>query len=225
MLWQGNNPVAEHSFRPICWLHISDIHMRVTTAWSQDVVLKAMCDDIWRQRSDGISPDFILVTGDLAFSGQADEYKLVASFFDALVSASGVHKDRIFCIPDNPDITRDRHKMCFLGCRHFAQSQNEIDELLTPRRDDLETLLKRQEQYRNFQSSYLTEQSREWTADWLGYVSSLTIEDLDVAIVGYDSAWLADGRMGDNGKLLIGERQVINGMELTNKIKPPVVLG
>jgi predicted MPP superfamily phosphohydrolase len=216
--------MAEHSFRPICWLHISDVHMRVTTGWSQDVVLKAMCDDIERQRKDGISADFILVTGDLAFSGQADEYKLVASFFDALVSASGVHKDRIFCIPGNHDIDRERHKMCFLGCRYFAQSQNQIDELLAPT-DDLETLLKRQEHYRKFQSSYLNGQLREWTADGLAYVSSLTIEDLDIAIVGYDSAWLAEGGMGDNGKLLIGERQVINGVQLTNKINAPIVIG
>jgi predicted MPP superfamily phosphohydrolase len=216
--------MAEHSFRPICWLHISDIHMRVTTTWSQDVVLKAMCDDIERRRKDGISADFILVTGDLAFSGQADEYKLVASFFDALVSASGVHKDRIFCIPGNHDIDRERHKMCFLGCRHFAQTQNKIDELLALR-DDLETLLKRQEHYKKFQSSYLNGQSREWTEDGLAYVSSLTIEDLDIAIIGYDSAWLAEGGMSDNGKLLIGERQVINGIQLTAKVKAPIVIG
>ena len=34
--------------------------MRVSDAWSQDVVLKAMCDDIARQRKGGMSIDFIL---------------------------------------------------------------------------------------------------------------------------------------------------------------------
>jgi 3',5'-cyclic AMP phosphodiesterase CpdA len=66
--------------RPICWFHISDIHMLVSAAWSQDVVLKAMCEDIARQRKGGASADFILATGDLAFSGKADEYKLAAAF-------------------------------------------------------------------------------------------------------------------------------------------------
>ncbi len=32
--------------RPIRWLHISDFHIRVSEAWSQDVVLSAMCEGI-----------------------------------------------------------------------------------------------------------------------------------------------------------------------------------
>jgi hypothetical protein len=62
--------------RPICWLHISDIHMRACDAWSHDVVLKAMCEDIERQRTEGTAADFILATGDLAFSGKTEEYAL-----------------------------------------------------------------------------------------------------------------------------------------------------
>jgi predicted MPP superfamily phosphohydrolase len=116
--------------RPICWLHISDIHIRVSDAWSHDVVLKAMCEDIARRKKSGLTPDFILATVDLAFSGNVAEYKLVESFFDAISTASGVPKDRIFCIPGNHDIDRERQKMSFYGARHFAQSQNQIDSLL-----------------------------------------------------------------------------------------------
>lgn len=209
--------------RPLCWLHISDIHMRVSDAWSQDVVLKAMCDDIDRQRKAGMSPDFILATGDLAFSGHADEYEMVASFFNALIGAAGVPRDRIFCIPGNHDIDRERQKMCFLGARSFARSPNQIDVLLSPG-EDLETLLKRQENYRNFQSSYLSGQNRNRTIDGLGYVSQLTIEDLRVAIVGVDSAWLAEGGVSDHGKLLIGERQIINAIDLAGRADPHIVI-
>lgn len=209
--------------RPICWLHISDIHMRVSDAWSQDVVLKAMCDDIARQRKNGVSPDFILATGDLAFSGNAEEYKLVASFFNAVSGASGVPKDRIFCIPGNHDIDRGRQKMCFVGVRHFAQSQNQVDDFLSSR-EDLGTLLKREQNYRNFQSSYLTEQSRKQTEDGLGYVSFLEIEKVCLAVVGLDSAWLAEGGMEDYGKLLIGERQVINALQIANQGAPHVII-
>ena len=98
--------------------------MRVSTAWSQDVVLQAMCENIVRKRAEGASFDFILATGDLAFSGKADEYKLVAEFFDALSAASGVPKAKIFCIPGNHDVERDRQKMCFRGARGSLQSQN-----------------------------------------------------------------------------------------------------
>jgi len=49
--------------------------MRPRDAWSQDVVLKAMCDGIARRRKNGLVPDFIHATGDLAFSGNDAEYK------------------------------------------------------------------------------------------------------------------------------------------------------
>ena len=44
--------------RPICWLHISDIHMRARDAWSQDVVLTAMCEQIKQQLAKGVAADF-----------------------------------------------------------------------------------------------------------------------------------------------------------------------
>lgn len=103
--------------RPICWLHMSDIHMNARDAWSQDVVLRAMSERIEKLRREGLEPDFILVTGDLAFSGKADEYGLVAEFFDAVSTASGVPRERMFCVPGNHDIDRGRQKLAFHGGR------------------------------------------------------------------------------------------------------------
>jgi predicted phosphodiesterase len=206
--------------RPISWIHISDIHMRASDAWSQDVVLRAMCEDIARQRRGGASADFILATGDIAFSGKVEEYRLAVEFFDAISVASGVPKERIFCIPGNHDIDRERQKMCFLGTRGSLQDQNRVDLFLVPG-EDKETLLKRQENYRKFQNSYFTGQDRKWTDDGLGYVSRITIDDVRLAIIGVDSAWLAEGGVGDHGKLLIGERQVINAINLAQGYDDP----
>jgi 3',5'-cyclic AMP phosphodiesterase CpdA len=197
--------------------------MRVSASWSQDVVLRAMCDDIGRRR-ESAAPDFILATGDLAFSGQADEYRLATDFFDAVSVASGVPKSRIFCIAGNHDIDRERQKMCFQGFRSFIQSQNQIDSLLSPG-EDLATLLKRQESYREFQRNYFMGQDRVWTDDGLAYVSCLSLGDVRVAILGMDSAWLAEGDLGDHGKLLIGERQAINAINLAVKSDPHVTIG
>jgi DNA repair exonuclease SbcCD nuclease subunit len=188
--------------RPIRWLHISDIHMRVSKVWSQDVVLKAMCDDIAKQRNEGATPDFVLATGDLAFSGNAKEYKLVERMFDAVSAASGVPKDQIFCIPGNHDIDRERQTMCFTGARQFAQSQNQIDDLLSSR-EDLQTLLKREENYRRFQRSYLNSQVRARTDEGLGYVSLISVENVRVAIVGLDFGVASRGRHS-------GSRQAID---------------
>lgn len=63
--------------REIAWLQVSDIHMRLRDEWSQDVVLRAMADSIRQRRAEGLTLDFVLVTGDLAFSGKSEEYVLV----------------------------------------------------------------------------------------------------------------------------------------------------
>lgn len=206
--------------RPISWLHISDIHMRVRDAWSQDVVLKSMCEHIRQQRAQGTAADFIMVTGDLAFSGKDVEYDLVEEFFDELSTASSVPKERIFCIPGNHDIDRERQKLCFLGARTSLQDQNRTDTVLEAG-EDLITLLKRQENYRNFQSTYFAGQDRTRTEDSLGYVSWLIFEDVRLAIVGLDSAWMAKGGMDDHGNLLVGERQVINALRLAQENGDP----
>ncbi|HRY18752.1 MAG TPA: metallophosphoesterase [Candidatus Competibacteraceae bacterium] len=212
--------------REIAWLQVSDIHMRQRDEWSQDVVLRAMTDSIRQRRRDqGLTLDFILATGDLAFSGKQDEYELVKHFFDELVSATGVPKERIFCIPGNHDVDRDRQKLCFQGARSALTSVNAVDPVLAPDSDDLATLTQRQEGYRAFQTSYFGGQARTVTPDGLAYVSSLAIDNVVIAIVGLNSAWLAEGGNADHGNLLIGERQVINAFDAAVKLHAHIVIG
>lgn len=211
--------------REIAWLQVSDIHMRQRDEWCQDVVLRAMADAIRQRRGEGLSLDFILATGDLAFSGKKEEYDLVERFFDELVTASGVPKERIFCVPGNHDVNRDRQKLCFLGARSALTSLNTVDPVLGPDSDDLATLIQRQENYRAFQTSYFGGQSRIVTPDGLAYVSSLAIDDIVIAIVSLNSAWLAEGGKADHGNLLIGERQIINAFDAADRLNAHIVIG
>lgn len=209
--------------RPISWLHISDFHLRDSQAWAQDVVLSAMCKGIEHHRGAIGTIDFVLATGDLAFAGKAHEYDRAAAFFNEVVRAAGVPRERIFCIPGNHDVDRDRQKMCFAGARHTLQSQNDIDSLLgSP--EELETLLQRQEHYLRFQKSYFAGQERKWTTDRLGYVATISVEDLGIAIVGINTAWLSEGGASDHGKLLAGERQVIDALHIANKTDVHLVI-
>lgn len=210
--------------REISWLQVSDIHMRLRDEWSQDVVLRAMADSIRQRRAQGLSLDFILATGDLAFSGKREEYELVGRFLDELVGATGVCKERIFCIPGNHDVNRDRQKLCFQGARSALTSPNAVDPVLAPD-DNLATLRQRQDDYRAFQARYFVGQDRAVTPDGLAYVSSLTIDDVVVAIVGLNSAWLAEGGDRDHGNLLIGERQALNALDAVQNIDPHIVIG
>jgi hypothetical protein len=113
--------------------------------------------------------------------------------------------------------------MCFLGARSYTQSANQVDTLLSPG-EDLNTLLTREENYRKFQSMYLAKQTRKPTPDGLGYASLIVVDDVRLAVVGLDSAWLAEGGASDHGKLLIGERQVIDALMLAQQLEPHLTI-
>ena len=212
--------------RPVNWLHISDIHLRAGSKWAQDVVLKAMCEKISRLQSEGNVADFVLVTGDIAFSGKSEEYRLAEEFFEDFQAASGVHQSRIYCIPGNHDIDRTRQKMCFRGALSSLSNTSRVDEFLAGG-EELATLLTRQERYRQFHNSAFHGQDRTPTQGGLGYVSRIAIEDVQFAIVALDSSWLAEGGIEDHGRLLIGERQAIDALELAihGDLKPHIIVG
>ena len=212
--------------RPINWLHISDIHLHVGREWSQDVVLKAMCKNISQLRSEEKVLDFVLVTGDIAFSGKSEEYRLAEEFFEDFQAASGVPRKRIYCIPGNHDIDRTRQKLCFRGALSSLSNTSRVDEFLAGG-EELATLLTRQDRYRQFHNSAFHGQDRIPTQDGLGYVSRIAIEEVQLAIVALDSSWLAEGGIKDHGRLLIGERQAIDALELTlnGDPRPHVILG
>ena len=212
--------------RPISWLHVSDIHLQAGREWSQNVVLDAMCRNVIEQREAGESIDFILVTGDIAYSGNTQDYALASRFFDTIQSATGVPRDLIFCVPGNHDIDRARQRMCFRGSRMSLTDPGQVD-LFLEGGEDLRTLLLREESYRQFQENYFSDQNRVSTADGLGYVALIEIDGISVAIVGLDSAWLSNGGGQDIGELIIGERQTMNAAEVIRSTDPPpnVVIG
>ena len=206
--------------RPISWLHISDLHFRAGNEWAQDVVLKAMCHQIEQLHQSGTHFDFALVTGDIAFSGKTEEYTLAEHFFTHLEQASGIPIAHIFCVPGNHDIDRNRQNLCFKGGRTELVGPSQVDALLAGG-EDLDTLLTREENYRRFQRSFFVNQHRTPTPDGLAYVSRINVEEVRLAIVGLDSAWLAEGGPEDHGNLLIGERQAISALHLATEYDDP----
>lgn len=199
--------------REIVWLHISDFHLRQGAKWSQDVVLCSLRESIQKELAAGTNIDFILATGDLAFSGKEEEYALVREFFDALVTGSGVPRERIFCVPGNHDVNRDVRKLCFSGARSELINTEMADWLLSGDNEDLNILCHRLKSYNDFQRDYFGGQSRVSTPDTLAYTSKIAVEEINIAIIGLNSAWLAEGGKSDHGKLVLGERQVRNALK------------
>ncbi|MBN1139663.1 MAG: metallophosphoesterase [Anaerolineae bacterium] len=202
--------------RRITWLHISDLHLRSSRAYDANVVLKALLRDVSeRIEQDGLRPDFVAVTGDLAFSGKPAEYELVRQFLDELLRVTGLDKGRLFLAPGNHDVDRS---LITRGAQAIGDGLTDRDSandvLATPA--DRQLMMARFRGYKAFVNGYLAGRLL-FDEERYFYVRSLDLAGLRVAIMGLNSAWLS-ASVEDRAKgLLIGERQARAALDAADK--------
>ncbi|MDG4597525.1 MAG: metallophosphoesterase [Candidatus Contendobacter sp.] len=97
--------------RPIRILHLSDIHFRADKAWDVDPVLRALTKFITEEVKNGLIPDLVAITGDLAFAGTSDEYQLARNWLDQQLWPAlpkDFPQDRLLLVPGNHDVDRKK---------------------------------------------------------------------------------------------------------------------
>ena len=193
----------------LTWLHLSDLHFRATTAYDEDIVLSALLQDL-REGVDagtdgGLCPDFIVVSGDVAFSGKAQEYAMAREFFDELLRTTGLEKDRLFLVPGNHDADRG---LISRGARGIAASLTDRKSTNDVLANDADRglMMARFEGYAAFVNDYLGAHL-PFDGEGYFYVQTLDMDTQQIALLGLNSAWLAQGGDEDRGRLVIGERQ------------------
>jgi formylglycine-generating enzyme required for sulfatase activity/predicted MPP superfamily phosphohydrolase len=112
----------------LTWLHVSDFHLSNGAPYDQVVILRALVESVRRFREEGHVPDLIFATGDIAQNGKANEYDAATKFFDDLLEAAALNRDRLFIIPGNHDVDR---KMGKWSHRHLDNAE-EADEYFDP---------------------------------------------------------------------------------------------
>ena len=211
----------------IAWLHLSDLHFQEGDQFNRQVVLSALLADIGQLVSEGLRPDFVVFTGDVAYHGWASEYQLaVEHFFDPLLEVVDLPRERLFIVPGNHDVnwgvlnTREPRPIRSLT------SRDRINDFLndgTRRSAALGAL----EDYADFARAYLCADDKlgnppNWLAYW--HVRTLEVSGKHIKLVGLNSAWTSGYhrhlRVGDPdyGHLLIGERQVVGALSKCHEI-------
>lgn len=92
-------------------LHLSDVHFRkgeVGTAMDPNAHLRAelLREAVIQCERIGAAPDAVLVSGDIAFAGDPDEYAYALAWLDELCRKCGTTLSAIFVVPGNHDIVR-----------------------------------------------------------------------------------------------------------------------
>ena len=94
-------------------LHLSDFHFRLDRKWDQDPVLDGLVESIGKLVGDGLEPDVVVFTGEVAFSGKKKEYDEASKWIDAKLLPSlptGFDDSRMLFVPVNHDVDRDQIK-------------------------------------------------------------------------------------------------------------------
>lgn len=207
------------------WLHISDLHFRADVVegdqFSQLVACQALLTHFGELSSRPV-PQFVIVTGDIAFSGEPRQYEEARKFFDKLSRELSVPPEMFFFVPGNHDVDRTINALALGGACAACTSQQDVDRILGS--SDFHTVLERQREFWSFVEAFTNCQQRKFTHNKMAYVSQLTVDALKINLFGINSAWLC-GRDCEVGKLLIGERQIIDLIELSEASDANLSLG
>ena len=227
--------VKERGKGLLSWLHLSDLHLR-DKSYEQDKVLKQLLEDVDEEvnKRENWKPDFIVVTGDIAFSAQPAQYQQAGRFFDKLLKATKLPKERLFLIPGNHDVDWNRLKK--FSRVEFSGPDEVIEFFRAPEAQDIrKEVFSKFENYAAFVNSYLMDENgkpiRPFDEEDYFYSSSLDTKAGRVVILGLNSAWASalrfdfnEKKADDEGHLLLGEPQVDKALKRAKECKADIVI-
>ena len=195
------------------WIHISDIHVGHgdrAHQLNQSRVLAAIARDIedGRERGECPAPDAIFVTGDLAFSGQPDQYALAKKWLSQVAATVGLDMTRVLAVPGNHDVDRAADKDIVTGVMVGAirGGLRTLDDVL----HDVSAraiLAKRMAAYSAFARDLGPAVAPAPGGEPLFWEHSDVVRGTKVRVVGLNTALLAAGA-DDKGLLALGESQL-----------------
>ena len=184
-------------------LHLSDFHFSEATAWDSGTCLGRLAADISRVRRASGAPDLVVLSGDIANTGQEQEYAQARAWIEgALLPAAGVDASQVIAVPGNHDVDRGKTRGTVVRSAQaeLLKSGQQADVAALLAGEDAEVLLRRHAGFIKFADGLRLGGAR-WTLPWGSF--RRTLRGVSVHVAAFSSAWLAAGD-DDHGKLLLG---------------------
>ncbi len=195
----GKSP-RRFSGQTLTWLHISDLQFKADGSevrkndWAGDAVKKSFIEDLPKLlREEDLKPDFVFLTGDVAFSGDDKEYDIALMFLEQLRACLPEPDAPIMVVPGNHDVYRplvERYPRDETAALEFLTSnQATMEYLKSPKYEDEHARVF--QRLENFQA-FATRCERFGQPLLNRYGSFLTIQAIkgvNVGIAGLNSAW------------------------------------
>lgn len=187
-------------------LHLSDLHFTASGV-SQDVVVSSLSKKIENICKEGVKPNIIVLTGDIAFSGKVEEYAKAKEFIDKIAQFCGIGVEGIFIIPGNHDVDRSKIEKKFFNWYYKFTKEEELNDVLTTPQA-MDVIKGGTKAYFEFIKQYM---SGKTSIGGLGeYVSTVPFGEngFSLKFVGLNSALFCGYDGDDQKKLALGLSQV-----------------
>ncbi|NTU54274.1 MAG: SUMF1/EgtB/PvdO family nonheme iron enzyme [Chlorobiaceae bacterium] len=185
----------------VTWLHVSDFHLSDRGPYNQAVILRALVSSVKRFREEESRvPDLIFATGDIAQSGKENEYEQATKFFDDLLDAAGLNRDRLFVVPGNHDVDRKMGKFLL----RTLDNKDDADEFFDPD-TPLPNLTQKFHAFSEWYNDYFNTIRTFPTNTTCSSVEIININNITIAVLPLNSALFCIDEH-DHEKLFIGRR-------------------
>lgn len=204
----------------ISWLHISDMHIKVGDDEDNSTLRNNFINSIkeWVESPEEHDIHFVIVTGDVAYAAQKEEYKLAEEFFAELADCIGIDRSKIFIVPGNHDLDRScikkgsAAKVLVDAYGGGVKSHRILEDIA---QGDMVTY-GCEGKFKNFHDSF-----QKGNKDALcSYYQNMVIEGYNIGVTGLNSAWLSAGAGEcERGKMYVSKHaamEVIKGKTLKN---------
>ncbi|MBN1347376.1 MAG: SUMF1/EgtB/PvdO family nonheme iron enzyme [Phycisphaerae bacterium] len=195
---------------PVRILHLSDFHFTKKTDWDRIPVLQDLIRAVRELVDQGLPPDLVAITGDVAFSGKPPEYAAAQDWLTTRLLAQALPKpfpkNRILIVPGNHDVNRAAVKSSAQATQRMLldkRDQIAIGEVLADA-GERRVLLSRHANYLKFANTFRTPKQRLKVPWWS------TTQDINgsrVFLAGLCSSWMS-WQDDEQGRLLVSRWQV-----------------
>jgi predicted MPP superfamily phosphohydrolase len=180
-------PVVQHAMTELRLVHLSDLHFGAgTAAWRYDheQVTASLVRDLERNR---FAAHRIFVTGDIAFSGAAEQYELAREALHRVAAAVELSLASVRVVPGNHDVDRSCAQTPLVAAlHHHARSSPTVLDALLANARSRELLLEKLSNFRTFVAAL---DGHPPGMDWR---ERLVIGGARVDVWGLSSVWVSD---------------------------------
>jgi predicted MPP superfamily phosphohydrolase len=210
----------------VSWIQISDLHFGhgdESWGWDQKMVLECLRRDAEHTKLS--PPNFIFITGDIAYSGNnkirkgesvSREYDDAKAWIESLAKSVGLGREAVFLVPGNHDVNRTADKVRATNrlIRALREGQDSVDEALADP-NDRATLAERFKNYATFAAQFGPSGLAIASEHGLNWTHSAEVAGVRLRLIGLNTALLSADEF-DFGKLRLGRRS------LASLVHPPL---